>query len=108
MAENFKAALILAAISFMAVSALYGQKLKNENQRLAYEANAFKRESAYLKHELQLNFKALEAREAEQKRLAEEKSALAKELEKYYDMDCQARAWADTACPPGVIERLRR
>jgi len=107
MAKNIKWALMAAAgIAFLAMP-VYGLFLQNQKRRLQAELEVQKKETAGLRHELKLNYQVLTAREQDKKRLKEEKEALAGELERYYEADCQARVWADALCPAGVIERLR-
>lgn len=107
MAKNIKLALMaVGAIVFFTIAA-YGLFLQSQSSRLRAELEVQKKETAGLRRELSLNYQALAAREQEGKRLEEEKEALAGELEKYYETDCRARAWAADPCPAGVIERLR-
>lgn len=58
--------------------------------------------------ELDQNFNALEQHEAEQKRLAEEKSALAAELASSHASDCRMPSRAGAAVAVDVVNRLLR
>lgn len=106
--RNIKSIAVLLALALVAGGFLYASGLRERSVRLASELDLQRREAESLRLELRLQHQALAEREREKARLAEEKNALAEELEHYYENDGQARAWADTPCPDGVLERLRR
>lgn len=78
------------------------------NDGLKAELAASQGEAAGLARELKLNWQALEQREAERVRLATENEALAAELKEVYENDPEAKDWADTLCPDGVLDCLLR
>lgn len=105
---SIKAAIWLGLGIMLMVTAGYILNLEGQNRQLAVDLELARRQAEGLRLEMRLNHQALLARENEARRLAEEMAALNQELEKYYEQDCQARAWADALCPTGVLERLRR
>ena len=80
--------------------------VKAENAALKIEASTARAEAAGLERELKLNYQALQAREAEKERLANEYAALVATIEEVYLNDPDAKAWADTPCPDGIVECL--
>lgn len=83
-------------------------QLRAEKEALAVRVQTLARENVGLAAEVEANVRALARREAERLRLVEEKAALESKLKEVYADDPEARAWADSPCPDGVFECLRR
>ena len=83
-------------------------QLRAERDLAAMQVQTLTRENTSLIIEMESNAKALAVRDAERIRLAAEKAALEAKLREVYDHDEEARAWADSPCPDGVLECLRR
>ena len=97
--------MLLAMLAGMAWG-FYTVGLKSQRDRLAADLAVASRQTAAMSRELELSRLALEQREIEKKRLAEERAALAARLEEVYAYDEKARAWADAPCPDGVLDCL--
>jgi hypothetical protein len=101
---------VLAAVGLAAVLALGWLQLKSlvaENAALRLEAENARSNSAYLTAALAENRRALEAREAENRGLAEERRAALAELEKVCADDEKACDWAGDPIPDGVYKLLK-
>ena len=85
----------------------YVGQLRAERDLAAMQSQSLARENAALSAEVEANTRALANREAERARLAAENEALRGRLEEVYERDPEARAWADSPCPDGVLECLR-
>lgn len=87
---------------------LYTNNLKHERDRLMLELSTSQSAATALAQELEANRLALEQREAEKERLANEKAALITMLNEVYANDEEARDWAAVPCPDGVLDCLLR
>ena len=108
MTVDWKVWLGALAVILAGAGWLWIGQLRAEKDVLAIQVQTLARENAGLTAEVEANVKALARREAERARLAEEKAALETKLQEVYERDPEARAWADSPCPDGVIECLRR
>lgn len=86
---------------------LYLQNLRADNFRLEEAARAALAEVGGLESELAANRAALAAREAERATLSRDNAALMKKLEEVYENDKDAKAWACSRLPDGVLDCLR-
>ena len=93
--------------------ALYTVHMKSDRDRWMLEASvqreaaaAVARENESMARELEAGRRALEQREAEKERLANENAALVAAINEVYANDPDAKAWADTLCPDGVLDCL--
>ena len=103
---DFKTALTATALIAMAAWGFYTAGLKSQRDRLAAELAAAVGQTESLRRELELGRLALERREAERRRLTNEKDALMQALQEVYADDEKARGWADAPCPDGVLDCL--
>lgn len=103
---HLKMTLFAVALVAAAVWGFYSAGLKSERDRLAAELAEASRLSAALERELMSGRLALERREAERRKLADEKDALIQRLQEVYDNDEKAGAWAVAPCPDGVLDCL--
>ena len=100
-------AIVILAVAWAGLW-VYSGRVAADRDRLAGEAASARAEAAGLARELKLNHQALERREAEKERLANENVQLRHQLSEVYANDPQARSWADALCPSGVLDCLRR
>lgn len=93
MTTAYKILVVIAFILLFSPTVLYIKSLHNklDEQRVSYEAM----------------YKDLAAREAEIAAMAAETRELHKKLQEVYANDADAKAWADTPCPDGVLNCLR-
>lgn len=113
--SDFKLVVIFALAAGLAFFALQSwragraaDKLETELSQKTQQLEVAQAEAAGLAKELKLNWQALQARDAERNRLAAENKALAAELKEVYENDPDAKNWADTLCPDGVLDCLLR
>lgn len=100
-------AVILAALALIGLW-VHAVGLRSELAQKTQQLEVAQAEAAGMAKELKLNWQALEARDAERNRLAAENKALAAELKEVYENDPDAKSWADTLCPAGVLDCLLR
>ena len=108
MMSKVKVAAGVLAVVLLAGWFLYTNSLKHERDRLLAESSTYQQTAHALAQELEANRAALEQREEEKERLANEKAALITMLNEVYANDQEAKVWADTVCPDGVLDCLLR
>ena len=86
----------------------YTNSLKQERDRLLVESSTYQQAAHALAQEVEANRRALEQREEEKERLANDKAMLITMLNEVYANDQEAKVWADTVCPDGVLDCLLR
>ena len=96
-------AIILAGATWF-----YVGQLRAEKDLAVMQMQTLARENAGLAAEVETNRRALEARARAAAVLAAEKAELETKLKEVYQNDPKARAWADSPCPDGVLDCLRR
>ncbi|UQZ90708.1 hypothetical protein C4J81_16455 [Deltaproteobacteria bacterium Smac51] len=106
--DKIKSIATIALLAGLLVGMAHFRMLSAENDRLTGRLSDLERANQVMAAEISANHAALKAREAERQRLAEETAALKQKLQEVYDNDQQARTWANTDCPDGVLECLRR
>jgi hypothetical protein len=100
---------ILAAAALLVGLLLFRMTMLSvENKRLAERAADLETANQGLAYELAANRDALTVREAERRRLADERDKLQFELGEIYENNKTAFDWAGSPCPPDVLECLRR
>ena len=103
----------ILAILLLCGWALYTVHMKSDRDRWMLEASvqreaaaAMARDNESMVQELEANRRALKQRDAEKERLANENAALVAAINEVYANDPDAKDWADTLCPDGVLDCL--
>ena len=96
-------AIILAGATWF-----YVGQLRTEKDLAVMRMQTLARENAGLTVEVEANRRALEDRARAAAVLAAEKAELETKLKEVCQNDPEARAWADSPCPDGVLDCLRR
>ncbi len=103
MMSKIKVGAAFLAAALLLGWALHTGSLKHERDRLRVDLAKAQSAAADLAREIEAGRRALEQREAEKERLANENAALAAALNEVYANDPDAKAWADDSCPDGVL-----
>ncbi|MDR0620731.1 MAG: hypothetical protein LBJ61_02480 [Deltaproteobacteria bacterium] len=102
----WKPALVgVVALAFV-LGVFYVKAMRAENQRLAETVRLSQAALAQATYDLRANRLALERRQDENYRLAEEKREAITALEKVYENDEEACDWSAGVIPDGVYSRL--
>ena len=104
--KNWRTVLGLALVTVLFCCFLYIKGIRAENARLAQANQISEAAIDRLEADLAANRKALETREAESKRLAQDHQAAVDELARLYETDKESCDWASGKLPDGVYKQL--
>ena len=104
--KDWKTWLGLGLVVLLIFGYLHVKSLKADNARLKQENQIHQAAVVSLTEDLMANKRALETREAESRKLAQEHEAVLAELERVYESDLEACEWGAEKLPDGIYSAL--
>jgi peroxiredoxin family protein len=104
--KEWRAVAAMGAVTAVFMVFFYVKGLRADNARLRQENQIHQAAMVSLTEDLMANKRALEAREAESRKLAQDRQAALAELERVYSTDKEACDWAESKLPDSVRSAL--